>query len=297
MTTTKMPGSAWGDHDLEAEVRMITPEDAKALIDRAGNEKRNRPKRLAHVAKFIGIIERGEWVLNGEPIILDKEGHLLDGQHRLSAIIETGKGVPMLVVLNGVPWKDVMKTVDAGRNRSIADVLSLSGFSNTNALAGAIKWCYPPLMRGHSPTHQSLVSLTADQALGFLRGKGRELPTWVTRILPHADALKTINISPSMICGLSFLFRQADSVMADKFIDLVAIGPGTGQKDHPIHLLRNRLMAQSRSSKLTRSCTSAFLVIAWNHLVEGIRGPMIYRWREGEDFPQIKGLKPWVDDE
>jgi hypothetical protein len=44
----------------------------------------------------------GEWVFDGTPISFDKYGNLLNGQHRLSSVIKSGKSniLRLLLVLN-----------------------------------------------------------------------------------------------------------------------------------------------------------------------------------------------------
>src|ERR1700761_996246 len=93
-----------------AEVERLSPKSAKALLK--GNVH-NRNLRKARVSSLAEAMKRGEWELNGESIKVAEDGSLLDGQHRLQAVVESGKSIQVLVVRN-LP-SDAQDTVDTGR--------------------------------------------------------------------------------------------------------------------------------------------------------------------------------------
>jgi hypothetical protein len=70
----------------------------------------------------------GEWVFDGTPISFDKYGNLLNGQHRLSSVIKSGKSniLRLLLVLN----HRFFSTMDIGQTRTGADVLAIDGVEN-----------------------------------------------------------------------------------------------------------------------------------------------------------------------
>lgn len=83
------------------------------------------------------------WInLNGDTILFDCNGNLIDGQHRLLAIIKTG--IPIVTfVIRGIE-ASIFYGKDKGKNRSISDTLSMLDYSNTNVLAATLKllWMY-----------------------------------------------------------------------------------------------------------------------------------------------------------
>lgn len=62
--------------------------------------------------------------LNGETIKFDKDGKLLDGQHRLAAIVMSGV-TKLIYVAYNVPRSAII-TIDTGRNRSFSDQLRVA---------------------------------------------------------------------------------------------------------------------------------------------------------------------------
>lgn len=100
----------------------ITPELAEKWLE---NNSINRRINRGRVKQYAYDMMTGKWQLNGEAIKVYTDGSLADGQHRLAAIIETGKPVKMCVIT------DVPKGVtvqDRGRTRSTIDSMILEGY-------------------------------------------------------------------------------------------------------------------------------------------------------------------------
>ena len=83
------------DFGLTVEVEEITPEQAQAYLD---NNAKHREIRDFRVEKYAEKMAAGDWKLNGKVIIFDSEGTLRNGQHRLTAVIQSGKPLTSLVV-------------------------------------------------------------------------------------------------------------------------------------------------------------------------------------------------------
>lgn len=110
----------------------ITPELAATLLER---NPHNRPISRREVERLKRVLEAGQWAYNGEAIKLGHSGDLLDGQHRLQAIVESGVAADALVVAD---LEDrIFDTLDQGRKRTGGDVLYTRGIKNHNAAAAA----------------------------------------------------------------------------------------------------------------------------------------------------------------
>jgi hypothetical protein len=95
----------------------ITPRIAKEMLTR--NLTNNRNLSRSYVRKLAKQMKDGSWKYNGDPIRFDIDGNLVDGQHRLSAIVLSDKTQEMNVV-EGLE-KDSFFTIDSGKNRKMAD--------------------------------------------------------------------------------------------------------------------------------------------------------------------------------
>jgi len=83
------------DAKITAKVETITPEIAKTML---GENVNNRRISRDNVNLFAREIRNGEWRFNGEAIKFGKDGRLLDGQHRLLAVIAADKPLTTLVI-------------------------------------------------------------------------------------------------------------------------------------------------------------------------------------------------------
>lgn len=108
--------------NVAAEVMTITPALAQRWLDATPGNRRERAKRVEQWARDM---RAGRWRLNGEAIILDRDGRLLDGHHRCRAIVLSGVAVQCLVVQN-VDRESAAYTIDTGIGRDAVDALAFS---------------------------------------------------------------------------------------------------------------------------------------------------------------------------
>ncbi len=99
-------------------VETITPDMALSYLS---CNQGNRPVRVNQVKSLADAIKRGEWRLTHQGIAFSSNGRLLDGQHRLSAIVEAG--VPVRSLVSRGLDDETFMSIDIGNRRSHADVL------------------------------------------------------------------------------------------------------------------------------------------------------------------------------
>lgn len=110
---------------MEIRLETITPQRAAELLEMNTG---NRALRRATVEAFARAILAGQWASTHQAIAINGS-ELLDGQHRLSAIVRAGVPVEMFVAY-GVP-SGAKKHIDTGASRTVADVIKLAyGDSN-----------------------------------------------------------------------------------------------------------------------------------------------------------------------
>lgn len=112
------------------EVKTITPEYAKYLLE--NNYKNNRKVHQTEVEKYARDMKNGKWITGVynsriEPICISKKGELLDGQHRLLAIIEADKPIRMYIQKN--MDEKSFRMMDNGIRRTVADALGNVDYS------------------------------------------------------------------------------------------------------------------------------------------------------------------------
>lgn len=100
----------------------IGPELAMAYLERNVN---NRALRQGKVDRISKSILRGRWKVTHQGIGFDVDGNLIDGQHRLWAIVEAGATVRMMVTRGLAP--DANEGIDDVTNRQASDILHYRG--------------------------------------------------------------------------------------------------------------------------------------------------------------------------
>lgn len=75
----------------------VTPELATSWLE--GNEF-HRPVQDRSVEKYATEMTAGRWRLTHQGIAFDVDKKLIDGRHRLLAVIRSGKTIPMLVIID-----------------------------------------------------------------------------------------------------------------------------------------------------------------------------------------------------
>ena len=120
-------------NQLISRVETVTPVLAEEYLKANKNNRQLRKNIVAYYAKQM---REGQWMLNGEGIIFNEQGALVDGQHRLAAVIESGMNVNMLVVRNAD--KDSFATIDSGVSRKIQDTFYVKGIPNATGVVSII---------------------------------------------------------------------------------------------------------------------------------------------------------------
>lgn len=163
-----------------SKIEYISPEKAAVYLK---HNKQNRKVWQKTVDLYAGDMESGNWTTCTEPIDFDEHGVLLEGQHRLLAIIQSGCGQSFTVNRN-VPRSDSVNN-GQGRPRSIVDSAKLSGLdpeltSAHVAIASAIA-----LGRRSSPNKK--VGVT--ESLARVE-KYREAIDWILKFGPKHKAFR-----------------------------------------------------------------------------------------------------------
>ena len=109
-------------------VERITPEAAKRYLDL--NIACNRKISESSIDRLAAQMRADEWKLSTDAIGFDVDGYLINGQHRMSAVIKTGMPQEFVVVRN-LPTKNT-KVLDIGRRRMIHDRLAIDGVNMTD---------------------------------------------------------------------------------------------------------------------------------------------------------------------
>ncbi len=104
---------------------LITPGVAERWLEK---NIKNRILKTSKVAKLVREMKSGQWIEEtGESIkFLGDFEQLIDGQHRLAAIVESGLSFEFLVNINCS--EKAFSVIDTGSTRTARDLVSIQGF-------------------------------------------------------------------------------------------------------------------------------------------------------------------------
>lgn len=264
---------------------ILLPEAAAFLLK--NHNFKNRGLKKHQKAFLQRQIDGGKFVYNGETIIVGDNNQILNGQHRLTACVATGKSIEVLIVF-GVPAAAFV-TVDQGARRGGADVLAIEGHKNCNNLAATLRQIDNYFKGALGKSH------AAGPAGAHGRGDNSHTLELFDRY-PDAQAsvtkMKGIRIStPAVACALHYLFSQSSPEQADEFCDVVMNGfsPDACYSDigRAAGMLREWLTRAALGSKKTPPWVQANIWIkAWNAGRTGVM-PKILSWKDQIDKPLL----------
>lgn len=257
-------------------IEKLTPDKAKEYLAR---NTRNRPIRERRVNQLVEAIQRGEWHLNNDAIAFDDKGVLLNGQHRLAAVIQSGTPVDVMVIWGAEPKSQL--TMDMGVKRNLADELRIEGYPNHLALAATInvKWRLE-----HDVVRNTSMRPSVFQGLELL-AKYPDLTEAVRWCVNRYTHRLHGSVGVMAVCYHEFMSRDADaaSVFFESLTEGTNLVPGS-----PILLLRRILETGSISPVMQFALT----IKAWNAYIDGKQlSHLVWRpvGKTPESFPAIEG--------
>lgn len=260
----------------DPQVTLVTPKMARQILeDTETAGVMNRNIREKYVAALADDMKNDRWIVNGDVIRIDqKSGACYDGQHRLHAIVTSGKSVRTLVWYGSA--KIEMPTIDTGRMRSFGDVLKLRGEKYYAVLAALVRRAVE-LFQGVIP--DSTNRFTVGIGLEFLEAHPE------LRAAAEFTAHHPTMLIPSHVAYIRFKIGADGEPALARFLGLVRTGEGLS-KGHPALLLRDRFIQDKiAKGKLPNPEKMALTIKAWNAYVES-RPIANLRWRRLGDQPE-----------
>lgn len=261
---------------------VVNPEIALSYL-KANSSNRPFNRRLAE--RYAETMRRGAWLMNGEAIIVSSSGRLLDGQHRLHAVMMAGTSVPMLIISGVQNEEQAFNSLNSGRRRSNADRLSGRGEKYYALLASSITWLYryqygvttAKATRGVDPDVQSA-----------LLEKHGGIRDWLE---PGDKLRRAVGFQGSIMVFLLYAASRRYPESAMTFYTQCLEGINL-TKANPAYLLRGRIVQRSGIIRIHSAVLLALCIKAWNaHANHEVLGNLRYA-PATEDFPEIAGFPP-----
>ncbi len=256
----------------------VTPRMATGWLR---NVAPNRKVRPHIVARYAEAMRRGEWLPTGEAIKFDVAGQLVDGQHRLLALVEAGVTLRMFVQ-KGLPL-EAMNVLDSGVKRNLGDLLQLRGEVDTALLGSTLiaidqlriaieseRW---PTGRDHYPSHtQCLQLLEREPKIRDALREGRRVHNQLG-----------LAVRPTVVVVGLYELQALDADDADVFFArLSGIEVTEGSV---VHHFRKRFQKRSLDRPAATRDQLGLLIKTWNFWRSGT-DPVALRWAPGGRTPE-----------
>lgn len=270
---------------LQVFLGHITADIAEVLLK---YKNKNRTIHISQLNKIKRSLELDRWQINGEPIIFDNHGNLIEGQHRLQAVLDTKVSIWTLIV-HGIDFER-MKTMGQGSKRTAGDILGINGEKDGRLLAAALRWVYRyehGLMNNPHPV------INDDELADTIKDHPK-----LVESIPFGRGCHGV-AAPGMCTALHYLCKKRNLGTANDFF--WKLGSGSEMPEgHPILVLRERFYrnqqeaARSTVKEVLRDEVKApMIALCWNIvrktpnriLVDA--KPIAWHGTVGQKFPKL----------
>lgn len=222
---------------METAVVLVNPEMALEWLTSHNND--NRRVRKATVARYATAMRRDEWVLTNQGIGFDVNGRLVDGQHRLRAIIEAEVAIPMMVVYGLEPG--AFNVVDGGLLRGLHDVAP--PWARDSAGTAAIAKAMMAGLDGLRNITAHRAATTRADELAFMDRHREALEYAATSVTKGVAGLSRSTV----LAAIGRAYYHLDRALLDRAGRVLRSGLPETESDQPVILLRNALIQGPRN--------------------------------------------------
>lgn len=204
----------------------------------------NRPERRNHVNRIAADMDADLYLFNGATVVITNTGKLADGQHRLEAIVKSGR--PQWILLVTGISEAAMSTVDNNISRSLSDILGLAHAElrggTDKKLAGALHH-----VLGYALSYQNLNRFSGKALDGIALRDPRLLKA--VRDVEESNNVSSM-IPVTMTAAVLYLGGLVNQESTKHFLDQLHSGIGFVVGTEPASALRSYLIkARERTSK------------------------------------------------
>ncbi|WP_328581745.1 hypothetical protein [Streptomyces sp. NBC_00370] len=268
--------------ELVSRIAKVTPELAESFLTKAAV---NRRLNMSQVKVLAETILRGEWKLTHQGIAFDSDGALLDGQHRLHAIMEAKTTVEM-IIFEGLS-KEVFPVLDIGKRRSGADTLFSTGEKNLPQLSSTVRHVILFKTMSNAPWRGPQARVSNDQ---ILAAYNEDPEGYRESVTIGRELSKYLFASwPAVSTGVYLTTEAAPAAEIESWISGLKSGASLDPHDARLALREVAKDIQKRSSKRKMNMRDqvAIYIKAWNAWVDPEKAGdlRLHRLKKTEKMP------------
>lgn len=265
----------------KTEEVLVTPVMAEAWLKTLNTH--NRPINVSKVLQFAMDMEAGRWGRTSVPIIFALSGWLMDGQHRLEAVVLSGCAQTFVVVRNEPD--EAQAVIDLGSSRTPTDQLHVFDITVSKSVAAAIR-VYIEWQRGMLFGDARRARTSTPTIVAWAQAN----PVKVEALARLESVVRAVPATRSVVMAVALRLQEIDYDDAVSFMRSVASGANLAPGSPRLALSRRLFKARTERTALTTRDIIGMFVVAWNADREGrtmvkIQRPAGGAWTR-ETFPE-----------
>lgn len=241
---------------MRIELVTVNKQVAEEMLK---NNKVNRNQKEKVIKKYANDMRKGNWKQNtAELIKFSKTNRLLDGQHRLLAVVMADIEMQMYIAFD--LDDEIFDVLDTGSVRTAGDAFKIAGVSYSVILPSIIQFSENLFMGGKSS--KSMDRLTNQELLEKYSEKEDYYLDIAARSVALYNQFAKI-LAPTTIGGFIIFFNSKSSADCELFFQELCTGQNVTNKT--IFVLRNKLIENKTSvKKMGAEYITALMIKSWN---------------------------------
>ena len=251
----------------------INPEKAEAMLKL---NTANRPLRTGRVTLLAKAMTEGRWKLTPEAISFHTGGGLLNGQHRLAAVVQSGVTIIATVWFGCEP--EEFMALDRHGTRGVSDDLALLGYDRWSQRASIAQI----MTRLANATTRDIDSSSVLQ-----NAVDSASETMDRALLVGDRARKVLSGTAASVAYLHIIKTTRFAARLDEFWEALCTGANLPPKSAILKLrdwLRDNIAARNGRDRSVKE--AAAVVVAWNFWARGKTAPS-FSWASVSKLPEV----------
>lgn len=237
---------------------MLTPELAKRMLESNVN---NRQLNQANLRFLKNEVVSNRWREISDPIQINEEDKLINGQHRLRAIVDLNISLPLRVETN--VDSTIFSVIDTGNKRSGVDTLTIKHIENASVMATTIRYIKMMLTNGNSTT-----KVSNQEMINFIEDNPNVIEAVKFGVSNYKKGNKVI--TAPLLSTFYFLLTKNYKNEAEEFLLKIALGNDI-QPNCPSGAIRNRFITlkSDKNKNVKGEKNMEYIAYAWNKFLNG----------------------------
>lgn len=219
-------------------IEMINPQIASQWIERI--HPLNRKTRSKHINTLAADMRRGKCYLSNDAITWDEEGWIINGAHRLHAIVVSGVECEVIVLRDAV--LDARLVMDTGMKRSTDDNFLMAGYSFPRNCGATVR----KLLYGY--TQFAKLAIPDQEVLEFMENNGDAI-CFAHEHLPQG---RTSHSLIRAVVARAYL-KRAPKEKLKRFCEVLRSGLSVDRLESSIVRLRNFMVDDTNVRKSSKT--------------------------------------------